>query len=461
MATLAARLHGLPAPWRATLRAVTLTGGSAVTSGLLSLLSTKTIAVMLGPAQMAALGSLQQLRQTATVATSLNGQTGLVQGASALDGEPRREYVRTIFVLMTAATLLVTVVLCAMPEALSNQVGLGNDGANLMRAMVPAIWAGTAYVFWSALINAEGALRNLAKLQLMAPAAMALLAYPAARAVSLGGPIWFAALLAVASSLAAASAWIAWKRSTSQMEWVTGSGRWWSPQAARRFGAISGALLFSGIVSSWVLMTVRAQILRTEGMSTGGSFDAAWAISMNQAGLALASLQAHYLPALARTPREDRSAEICRVLTISAIGGAALIAGITVWRQEVVSLLYSSEFRQAGHYLRWTLAGDYLRITSWILSVPMIASANMCAFLAADLVAYGVLATGAWALRFWNPAAESAAMAFVAMYAAHLLFCFGWLTARGEFRPDRRTVGVWLAGLAVVTGTSALYWETT
>ena len=48
---------------------------------------------------------------------------------------------------------------------------------------------------------------------------------------------------------------------------------------------------------------------------------------------------------------------------VRATGGAALIAGITVWRQEVVSLLYSSEFRQAGHYLRWTLAGDYLRIT--------------------------------------------------------------------------------------------------
>ncbi len=461
MAALAARMHGLPVPWKTTLRAMTLTGGSAFASGLLSLLSTKMIAVMLGPAQMAVLGSLQQLRQTATVATSLNGQTGLVQGASALDGEHRREYVRTTFLLMATATLLVTLALCAAPEAVSIQVGLGSGGGELIRAMVPAIWVGTAYVFLTALLNATGAIRNLAKLQLAAPASMALLAYPSARAVAASGPVWFAMLLGVASTLAAAAALISLRSSASRLDWLTGSGRWWSTGAARRFGAISGSLLLSGTVSSWVMMTVRAQILRTEGMSTGGSFDAAWAISMNQAGLVLASLQAHYLPALSRTTREGRSPEICRVLTISAIGGAALIAGLTVWRHEVVALLYSIEFRQASRYLRWTLAGDYLRITSWILSIPMIASANMGAFLTADLVAYGVFAAAAWVFRFRNPAADSAAMAFIAMYAAHLLFCLGWLIARREFRPDLRTIGAWLAGLAVVAGTTALYWETT
>lgn len=460
MATLAARMQSIPAPWKLTLRAITLTGASALTSGLLSLLATKVIAVMLGPAQLAVLGSLQQLRQTATVATSLNGQTGLVQGASALSETARREFVRTTSLLMTGATLLVVALLSIAPAVVARQVGLGTEGTPLVQWMGPVIAASTAYVFATALLNAEGEVGALARLQLAGPAAMALLAYPASKAVSRLGPGWFLVLIAASSGVAASAAIVLLKQSKSPSGWMCGEGRWWSTPAARRFGAISGSLLVSGLVSSWVLIAVRARILRSEGLSTGGSFDAAWTISMNQAGLALASLQAHYLPTLSRTRREHRSAEICRVLTIAGLGGAAFIAILTAWRAEVVQILYSSEFRHASRYLRWTLAGDYLRITSWILSVPMIASANMGAFLTADVLAYGVFACSSWVFSRWGTVSEGAAMGFVAMYAMHLLFCFGWLTARREFRPDRRTVGVWLMGLALVAGTTALFWET-
>src|SRR5262249_37485338 len=82
MGAVAARA-ALPVRWRPVLRAMSQTGGSSLASGLLSLAATKILAVMLGPAQVALLATLQQIRQTALTGATLNGQTALIQGASA------------------------------------------------------------------------------------------------------------------------------------------------------------------------------------------------------------------------------------------------------------------------------------------------------------------------------------------------------------------------------------------
>ncbi len=59
-------------------------------------------------------------------------------------------------------------------------------------------------------------------------------------------------------------------------------------------------------------------------------------------------------------------------------------------------MFYSAAFDPAAAYLRWTLLGDYLKVTSWILSIPILAARDMKMFLAADLAAYGVFERWPW-----------------------------------------------------------------
>lgn len=217
----------------------------------------------------------------------------------------------------------------------------------------------------------------------------------------------------------------------------------------------------SGLLSSWVLIAVRARILHREGLTVGGQFDAAWALSMNQAGLLLASLQTYYLPLLARShDQQERGQHIGRVLLMTAAAASVLIAVLAAMKPTALALFYSEEFVGAGRYLRWTLAGDYLKITSWILSIPLLAAANMRVFLATDLAAWGSFGIAAW----WLPSltgrvAEAASIAFVVMYAVHLLCCGACLWRRGEFRPDARIILIWTGGLALVTAASAAFWN--
>jgi PST family polysaccharide transporter len=437
------------------------TGGASLLSGLLSMLATKIIAVTLGPAHVATLSTLQQLRSAAVTGATLTGQTALVQGASSSTGRDRREFLRTVISLMAAATLAAVSVLAFAPEWTARQAGLTANQGELVAWLGIAVALAAVYVFLSALLNSTGNIGALASVQLAAPAAMAVLAYPVARNVAGGGGSWFVVLLSLASTAAVAAAVFALYRERATVRsWLSGEGAWWSHAAARRFFTISGSMFLSGAFSSWVLIAVRARILHSEGLAAGGQFDAAWAISMNQAGLVLASMQTYYLPALARTSEPaQRSAHIERVLTVAAIAATALIVGLIAIKPLVLTTLYSDQFGGAARYLRWTLAGDYLKITSWILSIPLIASANMRAFLGADLSAYGAFAAASLLLSRWLTPAESASVAFVIMYAVHLVFCGACLWRSGEFRPTARTGVIWLGGLLLVTLTSAAFWS--
>ena len=446
-----------PAP----LVAMAQSGSGAILSGVLNAMAIKMIAAGAGPAGVALLATLQQTRQTALVAATLNGQTSLIQGASALAGCARRLFLRTSIMLLGGATALAVTGILLFPERLSQFAGLSANHASLFRWLAPVVALSCGFVFLSALLNALGEVGRLAMLQLAAPAAMAALAWPVAHGFRRGRELPLALMLAAsaATGVALAAAFLRPRRQ-ELAGWFRGPGSWWSRDAARRFFSISGAMLISGLLSSATLVALRGRILRAQGLAATGEFDAAWTISMNHVTLVLASLQAYYLPALARTRDPDcRAAQIAGVLVPAALAASCTIAFIALLKPWVLGWFYSHEFLGAARYLRWTLLGDYLKVTSWILSIPMLAAADMRVFLAADLAAWFTFAASALALTAWKTPAESTAMAFVSMYLVHLAIAGIYSRRRHAFAPDRRMRLAWLAGLCVVLVASGIGWQ--
>ena len=462
MATLVASSPVTAASWRSVARVMGQTGGASLASGLLSLIATKIIAMTFGPAQVALLATLQQIRTTATTCGSLTGQTALIQGASSSCEQQRREYLRTVAGLMAFATGITIVILTMFPHWIAMQTGLAAPHQGLAKALSATIVLAVLYVFLSSLLNAAGAVGPLALVGLAGPASMAVVVYWMARTAS-HPEMFFVVALTVSSGVATiAAAWGLWNRRQALRDWFYGHGAWWNWLAVRKFFTISGLMFASGLLSSWAITIVRARVLRSEGLATAGELDAAWTISMNQAGLILASLQTFYLPTLARISEpQQRFAHIARVLTIATISAAVLISLLISFKPLLLTTLYSEAFAGSTRYLRWTLAGDYLKITSWILSIPLIASARMRSFLAADVAAYSAFVMAAFGLSNWMGAAESMSIAFIAMYTTHLLFCGACLWLRREFRPTSPTVFLWLAGLGMIVVFSAVFWTQT
>jgi O-antigen/teichoic acid export membrane protein len=447
--------------WRPLVSAMTKTGGASIASGLLSALATKIVAAVAGPASVALLATLQQTRQAALVAATGNGQTALVRGASAFEGERRREFVRTVAWIFACATCLATLVLIAAPQSVARLAGLPVGAARAIPWLALPVILSSLFVFLSALLNALGKIGRLAVVQIVATAAMAAGAWPAAHS-AIGKRLEFLTLLlGFSAAVSAGSAFLALSRYGRELQaWFCGPGRFWSGAAARQFGSMSAAMLVSGFVASWALLGVRGRIAATQGLAVTGYFDAAWGISMNHVTLVLASLQTYYFPALARSrTTAERDGHISRVLTLATLVAAVVIAGIAWLKPWLLTLLYSGVFRPAAAYLRWTLLGDYLKVTSWILSMPILAAADMKMFLSADLVAYGVFVGAALGLTRWMPAAQSAGVAFLLMYAAHLMTCAIYLWRIRRFVPTRLAALSWVAGLGLVATVSAFTWR--
>ena len=449
------------AAWQRLLGAVSATGAASIVGAALSVAGTKILAAALGPSGIAILGTLQQIRQTSVIGATLNGPTALVQGLSARAGNSsaRREFLRTSILLMSAATLLVMVVLLLAPGWVAHVAGLAQDRAGLIPWLAIAVVFTTALVVSSAMLNASRRIGRLALVQIAAPAVMALLAYPAARAAIGGNGTalvwWVAAPPASAALLAMTLLGVQRCKAGCSVR-----GRWWNRRDARTFLTVSGSLLAGGAVGSLALLTARARILNQQGLEVAGQFDAAWAISMNYVSLLLGSLQTYCLPELASDPNA-RASHLRRMLTAAALAAAAAVCTLAIFKPVAVGLLYSDSFRGATRFLRWTLLGDYLKVSSWVLSILMLAAADLRAFLGADLAAYAVFMAGAAVIARFRGAAEGTAISFVLMYAAHLLLC-GWIAIRRYgFRPGARLVSLWIAGLGAVVAISAWTWEQT
>lgn len=454
--------------WRPVVAAMGKTGAASMLSGCLSALATKIIAVMAGPAAVALLATLQQTRQMALVAATGNGQTALVQGASAFHGDQRREYLRTVAWFFGGATVAVVLALVAGPRLVQAVAGLPPGTESLIEWLAIPVALSAVFVFLSAMLNAQGGIGRLGVLQVAASLAMALGAWPAARRLLEGraqGLVYLLSFSAAVSVVLAAGLLV---RDVDKLKpWFWGPGRLWAWRAARHFVSISGAMLISGLAATAVLLWVRRRITASQGLAVTGQFDAAWNISMNHVTVVLSSLQTYFLPALARTHGEGRSnglernARISSVLTVAALAATAVIAALALAKPWALVLFYSSAFRPAAAYLRWTLVGDYLKVAGWILSIPILAAADMKAFLTADLAAYGVFLAASAGLTRWMSAAESAGAAFVLMHAAHLAICASYMHGRYGYRPSRLAAVVWVGGLVIVGVVSLLTWRLT
>ena len=444
-------------------RAMGQTGLAALISGLLSAVATKIMALLGGPSAVATLATLQQLRQAAVTGATGNGQTALVRGASAPSGREQTEYVRTVACIFAGATGLIATGIIVWPQRLAALAGLGPPASHMMRWLALPVALSSLLVFLSALLNTLGAIGWLAVLSTVGSAAAALGAGPAAHAFAGGHRSALVALLIFSAAASGAVALAAVMGFRNQLTvWLREPGRWWSASAARNFAGMSAAMLASGLAGSGALLVVRGHIAATQGLTVTGQFDAAWGLSMNHVTLVLSSLQTYYLPALARSRNAaQRDAHISSVLTVAVLAAGGVIAAIALLKPWLLTLFYSSAFRPASRYLRWTLLGDYLKVTSWILSIPILAGAKMKMFLTADLVAYCLFVAVAAGLAPSLTAASGAAVGFVAMYAAHALLCAFYLWRKLAFVPAPSAVAAWLAGLGLVTAASVLTWRQT
>jgi O-antigen/teichoic acid export membrane protein len=386
-----------------------------------------------------------------------------VQGASSLEGVERREYLRTVALIFAGATLLVALAIVVVSGQIVRWSRLPAASGQLLPWLAVTIALLSVFVFLTAILNALREIGKLALLQLASPMVSAMVAWPVAMEVRAGHPVAMAFfLLLPAAATVAAAAFALWGHREQIREWFQGSGRWWTAGASRHFLSISGAMLASGLVATTVLLAVRGSITRRESLAMTGQFDAAWNISMNQVTLILGSVQTYYLPALSAAKNDrERGRRIRGMLLVATLATVPATVALAALKPLVVSVFYSHAFAASPAFLRWTLPGDYLKVSAWVLAAPMLATREMGTFLALDLLTQAIfLGSAMWLARIIEPA-EGAAIGFLLSYAAYFALCYAYARSRYGFRFSASGLAAWLTGLLLVLGASASAWGDT
>lgn len=444
--------------------AVLKTGFGSVGQLLFGIVTTKILAVTIGPSGIGLFSLLKQTLQSAILAGSLNGQNAVVQGLSSRDVDERRDYLVTTFWLILLAGVAGSVLLVILAPQVASLIfhDTGAATVRLLRWMALPMFLGVLFTFISGLMNAERALGRLALVQVINAAITCGLAWPVSCMVRAGYVISFIWMLTVAQAITLVWALMASYRSG----WLAaiihrGAGKL-EQNACCHFLRLAIATLVTGLLTSGAALLVRSFVVQSSGYRGAGVFDVAWTISMIYVTLVLTSFTTYYLPTLSATRTVEARVElISRVMRFAIATMVPLVCGVIVLRPLVVRMLYSHEFMPALNTMRWMMLGDYFKVTSFVLSMTVIAFPRMKIYIWTELGwSVGFLAISRMGINGMGHI-EAVGIAFLIMYAVYFFVFVYIAAAEHRYNFFRTDLPRWLAGLCFLGAVSAVHWQVT
>jgi O-antigen/teichoic acid export membrane protein len=446
---------------REILKAASQTGTAAIASMVLGVIATKIMAVVLGPDGAGVYAILLQVLLTAVTLAFFGGSTALVQGLASRNGEARGVYLATTFWVFVAGTAMVSAGLYVLAPWLSTVLGGGGSlGIELLRWLAVPVACSVAYGYVSGVLNGFHAIGQLAVTKVISAAATAVLAYPAFRLAASGYPLALIGLMALGVFIPAlAGLFFIQKQNWLRPIYHTGFRlfRW---EAVKHFFSMAGTMLLVSQLTNVAMLAIIAVIQQAQGLATVGWFNAAWGLSMTYVMLVLTSFSTYYLPTLSRTIDPQARAVLMRnVFRLATVVLILLITAMIVFKPLVITILYSREFTESLVMVRWMLVGDYLKISSWVFAMTVVAYADMKRYLVTDsLWAVGFLLASIFSVRVLS-SVEGIGAAFCLLYAAYALSYFDYVRRKYQFRLFSPQVQLWWGGFAIIIGASITTWD--
>jgi len=444
---------------REILLAALKTGSGTFFRLLFGIVKIKIVAVFLGPSGIGVYSLLRQTSQTTTTLATLNSSAALVQGLSSKTGEAREGYLLTVARILAISGGVITILLLFFAPSVAQLVFAKRDPefVGLIRWLSVPILFSSINAYMMGVLNGYRALGRMAIGQVAGAFVSGLAVYPL---VKLGRPEIFVVLLSIASGISLlTSTYFA-----LQAGWLRPLRRWlrdpWQREHVRHFFSIALTTLVTGFVGTGSVLAVRAMFVRYGGLPAAGIFDVAWTLSVSYVMLALGSLGTYYLPSLSGIQDSTKLvALIQRILRVTIMLMVPLITGMIVLKPLIIHLLYSSKFDPSLKIIRWMFVGDYLKATSWVLGMPMLAYADMKVFFWTEIAWRGAF-TGiaAWSLFQWKDV-QGVGIGFLGLYAIHLFYVLHYCRSRHALKLNRRIIWLWSAGLVIIVGASLTYWQ--
>lgn len=368
-----------------------LSGVAVATRVLCALALNKVLALWVGPAGFALIGQLQSaiaLTSGITAGALTNGITKCT--AENYDDSERQEAVwRTAIRISLCSALVTGVVVLVMRKSLALWLLGDADYSSVfvwLALSVPAIGGNLILL---ALLNGKKEIGAFVGASVAGSVVGLVIVTLATRAAGIQGALTAVVISpAVAVVVTAALAY--------RMPWLRPAMLWGSidPRAGRDLGRFAAMALTTAICVPLAQLAIRNYLGSTLGWTAAGQWQAMSKISEMYLLLITMSLATYYLPRIAelRTAVDLRNeiSATCKMVLPATVAAAV---GIYLFRIELLNLLFTPEFAPTADLFGWYLAGDILKIASWILGYVLIGKGAAGAFILSE-VSYAISSVG-------------------------------------------------------------------
>ena len=360
------------------------TAMSTLVRMLTGLVSVKVVAGIIGPAGVALVG---QLNNFATIALSLS-TGGINSGITKYVAEYKEDSGRvkdclsTALRITVACSLVVGLFLILFHRQLSEYVMLAPDYGYVFVIFGFTILFYALNMGLASVINGFKEFRRYVKVNIAG--SILGLAFTLLLVLAWGLKGALVSAVTFQSIMLFVSLWM-----VRRLPWV----RW--SYFRNRFNTAQARKFFRYSLMTFVsasMLPVSQMLLRGYVISQISPVEAGWWEAMNRISnmylmVITTSFSVYYLPRLSElTDRRELRAEIFRsykVIVPCLLGGFALIY---LLRYFIIRLLFTPEFLPMENLFAWQLAGDFFKITSWLLAFLMVAKAMTKWYIATEVV---------------------------------------------------------------------------
>lgn len=361
-------------------------------SGLLTLLRmasgfviAKVVAIYTGPSGIAMLGQVQSLVSVLNGVVAAPGGSGVVRytaehHAAGLDvcAPWWKAALKWIALLLTAVIPIICI--CAKPLAQWVFGDVNYFWLVILTALTLPLSAANTLV--ASVINGQHQYRRYVGLGMVSVIVATLIMVVLVVTANLNGAMIAAALLTSISGLVMLMG-------SMRQPWFR-LKYWWGETDKTRLQGIGGYVAMavtSALTVPVSLLVVRNILINKVGWEQAGQWQAVWKISEVYLSVITVALSTYFLPKLASL---TKTSEILREIKVTTkiVMPIVLLMAIVVYllRDIAISLIFTEAFRPARNLFAIQLAGDVVKILSWLYAYPMLSRGATKWFMGTEII---------------------------------------------------------------------------
>jgi O-antigen/teichoic acid export membrane protein len=358
-------------------QAATLGAAQTVVSMALSFLSVKVTSVYLGPAGVGTLGQFTYFVTMAQAVLAAGLNIGLVRRTAEL-GEDRPARDRVI------STVLRSLLIAGIPASLL--IGAGSQWLARELLRDASLWAtfvvfaavfvlGLAAAVVLACANGAKDFRTLAFVNIGTGVASLVLITTLSPSFGVLGGVLAMALLPAAS-------WtIAWAFARRRDWWPRRPlAHGFDGREVRRAVAFVPIAVISAVGLPMIQILIRDSVASHSGMAAVGLLQGVVRISDMYLGVATTVFAMYYFPRFSEIRDADELVREARKgLAIIVPSVAAVSVIIYLLRDQIIHLIFTSEFNSMRELFGWQMVGNTLKMVGWLFGYLLLAKANALA----------------------------------------------------------------------------------